>query len=576
MKDTQESVESKESLSNRIQWFLFLRVIFGTFLLGSAILVQFKEGQSYLSPSLLYFYLSIATIYLLSFVYVFLLQWIKNLRFFTHLILSLDHILVTFIIFITGGILSVLSFLYPLLIITASILLYRRGGFLSASLSSILYGGLLDLEFYGKIHPLYPLSSGGTLFAPEGNYVLYTIFVNTSAFFLIAFLSSYLAEGAKKTSRELKEKQTSLDELKNLNENIIQSMTSGLLTLDRGGKIVSLNRAAEEIIGLTHKDIYLEKIEEIFPQLREYAKSPGGLTSGNSSPYRNEMSFKRKDGREIHLGFSISSLKNFQEDKIGKLIIFQDISRDVEMEKHLKQVERIAAVGELGARMAHEIKNPLASMCGSIQMLKEEINLKDPMSQRLMEIILREASRLDLLITNFLLFARPTFSEEKVVNLNHIIDDTLEIFAHGKGKDKIKVIRSLPEDIWLKADPEKIKQVFWNLFLNAKQAMSGGGELRIESKRQETKGKKLTDSGQRTNNLVEIKVSDTGSGISPENQNKIFDPFFTTRKKGTGLGLSVVKQIVEDYQGKIRVESIEGKGTTFFIYLSATPSPSGS
>ena len=566
--NSQDNFELTEGFSNRLRWFLFLRIIIGTFLLVFALLIQFKGEKTYLYPPLIYLYLSIAVIYLFSFIYLFCLQWINNLKVLTYLILFFDHLLVTFIVFVTGGILSVFSFFYPLLIITASILLFRKGGFLSAAASSVLYGGLLYLEFTGKIHPMHSISPG-TPFFPKGSYILYSILVNTSAYFLVASLSSYLSEGTKETKKELKEKQINIDELKSLNEDIIQSMTSGLITLDLEEKIISLNRAAEKILGTSYQDIHHKNILEILPSMKKYLEDSDDQLPADSSSYRNEIDFKRKDGEKIYLGFSISSLKNSQSTKIGKLLIFQDISRFIEMGKQLKQVERTAAIGELGAKMAHEIRNPLASMCGSIQILKEEVDIKDTMSQRLMEIVLREAGRLDLLITNFLLFARPSLSEEKVVNLSHIIDDTLKIFAQNVENDIIKITEKIPGDIWLKIDSDKIKQVFWNIFLNAGQAMPLGGELNVEIRNDGFTHKTTVE------HPIEIKISDTGSGISPENRKKIFDPFFTTKKQGTGLGLSIVKRIIEDHLGKIRIDSTEGNGTAFFIYLPSVPSPSG-
>ena len=257
---------------------------------------------------------------------------------------------------------------------------------------------------------------------------------------------------------------------------------------------------------------------------------------------------------------------------IGHTLIFQDITKFKEMEEQMKRVDKMAAVGALAAGMAHEIRNPLASLSGSIQMLRAELTL-DESQQHLMEITLRESERLNALITDFLLYAQPPQSHKILYPVERILEETLDLFIHSPSfRDGIRILRPSPQEetrVWI--DPDQMKQVFWNLFINAAQSMSNGGEIQVQLGRGNAQGiTGLSLSSQvKDKEWVKISITDSGSGIPPEEKEKIFEPFFTTKENGTGLGLSVVHKIVENHKGLIKVDSALGRGSTFSIFLPA-------
>jgi two-component system sensor histidine kinase PilS (NtrC family) len=242
------------------------------------------------------------------------------------------------------------------------------------------------------------------------------------------------------------------------------------------------------------------------------------------------------------------------------------------MEEQMKRVDKMAAVGLLAAGMAHEIRNPLASLSGSVQMLKTELNLDDH-QQHLMEITLREAERLNALITDFLLFAQPPQTHKMLTPIGKILEETIDLFIHSSSfHDEIRILRpNGREEIRASIDPDQMKQVFWNLLINAAQSMSNGGKIQVQL----AKGKapRVTSlsllSPLRAREWVKISVTDSGNGIALEEKEKIFEPFFSTKENGTGLGLSIVHKIIENHEGSIKVESELGRGSTFTIFLPA-------
>jgi two-component system sensor histidine kinase PilS (NtrC family) len=550
-----------DSLSSKIQWLMFFRAVVVTLLLGATAIVQIKESQviSYAFP--LYLYLLIALTYALTLLYVFLLRRVKHLKAFAYGQILGDVFFVTLLIYLTGGIESIFSWVYLLSIFSAGTILYRRGGLLVASASSILYGTLLDLQFYQIILPLgyhIPPSVGS-----KGSYVFYLLAVNMVAFYLVAILSAYLSEQVRQKEEELKKRLIDYKQLERLYKHIVQNITSGLITVDGVGRITSFNRMAEEITGYQFEEVYQEEIGVLFPGFLEWSGSNGWVPEqgwGKLRFSRWETKFQKKQGAPLVLGFSVSPLKDSSDQEIGSILIFQDLTQLREMEEELKRADRLAAVGALAAGMAHEVRNPLASISGSIEILKEEMG-NSPRHQQLMQIILREVGHLNSLIADFLLFAKPTSARKERIHLKAVVEDILKVFAQSPDcSPGIRFITKFHDEFTIQGDAQPIKQVFWNLFINATQAMPDGGELRVETRRCPPVLPFIGDQDQ-----GEISISDTGSGIAENEIDKIFDPFFTTKEKGTGLGLSIVHSIVENYRGRIAVRSQLGRGTTFTI-----------
>ena len=554
---------SRDPLFEKIKWLMFFRVMVITLVLGATAIIQIQESRFSQHVSLLPFYFLLGLTYGLTLIYVLLLRRLRNLRKFAYGQILGDVFFITLLIYFTGGIESIFSWLYLFSIFSAGTILYRRGGLLVASASSILYGTLLDLDYFGVIMPIgarYASSPGY-----QGNFVLYLIAVNMVAFYLVAVLSSYLSEQVRRKEEELKKRIVDYNQLERLYKHIVQNVISGLVTVDEEGHITSFNPMAEEITGYTLEQVYHEEIGMLFPGFEEWSRMVERPPEKGKETFRFsrfETEFKKRDGATLSLGFSVSPLKDSRDHEIGRILIFQDLTKLRQMEEHLKRADRLAAVGKMAAGMAHEIRNPLASISGSIEMLQDD-GEDSPQHQKLMGIILREVGRLNDLIEDFLLFARPTSAGKERIHLNGIVEEILRVFPHSpECHSQIRCSTDFQEDIYIQGDSSQIKQIFWNLFINAAQAMPDGGEIQVAIRRHSALLPFLGEPEQ-----VEIAVGDTGPGIEGEELGKIFDPFYTTKKKGTGLGLSVVHSIVENYGGKITVRSELGRGTTFSVFL---------
>ena len=561
---TQGNQQTAGSLFSKIKWLMFFRVGVATLLLGAAAFVQIRTPHLFLYASSHYLFGLIVFTYFLTLIYAFLLRWIQALQVFAYIQISVDILLITLFIYLTGGIESIFSWVYIPAILGASILLYRRGGLYAASAASILYGTLLDLEFYGLI-PAFGTQLSSLITAGQSGYVFYQIAMNILAFYLVALLSAYLAEQIRRKEEELRARLIDYSQLEQLYKHIVQNVPSGLITVDGEGRITSFNRTAEEITGYRLEEVYRKGIGEIIPGILDLSRFAGKASDWGWEKMRFsrwETKFDKNGGGSLTLGFSASPLKNSEGREIGSILIFQNLTQLREMEEELKRRERLAALGSLAAGMAHEIRNPLASISGSIEIMKEELG-ESSAHNRLMEIALREVACLNSLVADFLLFARPAPPGKDLFPLNDLVEEILTMFGNSaECNPRIRIVRNFQGPIALRADPQQIKQVIWNLLINAAQAMPEGGDLTIELRRRLPILDQTDQPPQ-----CEISISDTGAGIAEGDVGKIFDPFFTTKENGTGLGLSIVHRIVENYGGKVWVRSQLGRGTTFTIYL---------
>ncbi len=554
MVKTDRDLDQKETFS-RIQLLMFLRVGFVSLLLGVAIVIQVRETKTYFGEILNAHYFLIALIYFLTFIYIVALKYIKNLFKFAYLQLLIDTIFITAIIYTTGGIESIFSFLYLLNIISGGIILYRYGGMIIASFSSILYGAFLDLSYYGLINSIgyrFPYAK-----EYQSSEIFYMILVNATAFYLVAFLSGFLSEQIRKSRVELKAKQKDIADLEMLKENIIQNISSGLVALDEHNKIIVFNRGAERIFNIDSRDAIQKDISDIIPHVMPYLKV--------HSPHTfNQLSYKGKEDQQIDILLNISHLKEYDGSNKGKILVFQDTTRIREMEQEVKRMEDMAILGELAAGIAHEIRNPLASISGSIQVLNDSLSKEEAhINRRLIEIVLREVSRLDHLVNDFLQFARPQRIEIEEFELNQLIMDTLYLFQNSQSwSEHLDIETKIMTPLTIKSDPHQLKQVFWNIFLNASEAMPKGGLISISAQKE----KDFTSSSESAES-VRIKIEDNGPGLDPKIAEDIFKPFSTTKKDGSGLGLAIVKRLVEGLEGKVSGENLARKGTAITIRL---------
>jgi two-component system sensor histidine kinase PilS (NtrC family) len=537
----------------KIKWLMLSRLLLAAFLLSSLAFFQYRY-HIFQFPSSTPIYFAIA-ILILTGIYWYLSRSFQNLSLLAYIQISGDILLISWLVSMTGGIDSGFTLLYHVTIISASIILYRRGGYLSASLASILYGGMLDMQYYSVLG--FTQSQNFTPFQ-----VLYLLFVNILSFYLVALLSSYLSERLRKTRQELREKSMDFDDLQVIQDHILRSVGSGIVTMNMTGEITSWNNAAEQITGYRFDEIrtnwrtvFGDSIKGLF----------GHTDDLKARPVRFEGHIAKRDGTTAMLGFTASLLKDDAETVRGIILTFQDITRLLEMEEQIRRQERLATVGSLAAGIAHEIRNPLASLSGSIQMLQGELELRGDHKQ-LMDIVLRETDRLNTIITEFLDYARPRSNQHEQIALAPLLEETITLFRNSREFRKdIVIICDVPSAIAIAGDSQRLRQVFWNLLINAAQAIPKRGTITISA---------LSGSGIDADEVT-ISILDTGMGIDSEHIEHIFDPFFTTKPAGTGLGLAIAYRIIEDHNGTIDVKSEVGKGTDVVINLPYFEIPVG-
>jgi two-component system sensor histidine kinase PilS (NtrC family) len=530
----------KELYRRQLSWLLFFRVLIISLFLGGTILYQFYSGIGKDSVSL-YLYLLVGLCYLQTLVSAFVLPRLHRLRLFTRTQIVWDLLFCTSLIYVTGGIESIFSFLFIFIITSAGVYLTRKEVLFVASASAILYGGLLNLQFYGYL----PLIDG--LAFPQqidGRNAFYTVFVNVVAFFLTAFLSSSLSERLRKSKQDLEKREVDYEELENLNRTILTNITSGLMIINPMGRIRLFNDAATKITGFPLEEVYNRDIREVFPKIQTFNGDDFTIVR------RGEGFFLDQNGCLKTLGYTSSLVRDPQGKTLGFLVAFQDLTHLKEMEEQLNRADRLAAVGRLASGMAHEIRNPLASISGSVQLLMDGSHVSDE-DRRLMEIVVKEADRLSNLLTDFLIFARPTPPKPVEVDVSALLDELADILIADPRFSGIKILREYPSGARMHLDRQKFHQALWNLAINGAEAMASRGVLTLGI----------------DPDASAVYVEDSGPGISEDIRDKIFDPFFTTKDRGTGLGLATVYAIVEAHGGEIELASGAKGGIRFTIRL---------
>lgn len=551
---------NQENPGLRLRWLMLSRVVIVSFLLGIAAFIQVKGSES-LSPVSLYsVYLLIGITYFLSFFYAYLLKKNSKIELNVNVQSLFDVVLITILVYVTGGIESIYSMLYPLVIIYTVLFLGKRGGILVASTSGILYGLLIDLEFYDIIQPIYNV---GHTYNFSAGYVFARIFIYIVSFYIIALLTSYLVEKEKTARVLLSEKESAFDQLDVLHRSIIESIDAGIVTIDLQGFIKSFNRAAERITGFSFTEIRNKNINEIFMNLngvisKETDKSTdSGREADRKLQKRYEITITSKGGHPVILGFSHSNLMDGRNKKIGQILIFQDLTTIKEMEREVEKNKRLAFIGEMSAVLAHELRNPLASLSGSIQILQRDLELEGT-DQRLMDIILRGKDELENLAKDFLLLARPNPGDRTTINVKKIIGTIIESDRYGPDwNEPIEIDETWCDRNEVYGNEAEIRQALGNVLLNALQSMPEGGILRIK-----------TDTiVKQDREFLQIRIEDTGVGIGEEHHEKILEPFYTTKETGTGLGLAIVNRVIESHGGRFNIDSNLNEGTRCSIIL---------
>jgi two-component system sensor histidine kinase PilS (NtrC family) len=472
-----------------------------------------------------------------------------------------DLFLVGGIIYTTGGTQSPVSFLFLFVIVAASSIFPRAGCYLAASGASILYGSLIDLEYYEFIRPYYLFYQPKDLI--EGAHAFYLIFLNIGSYYSVAYLSSLLNQRLRSVKKELAVASKNLLELQAFHANVVQDMGSGLITAGASGCITSMNRSAEEITGYALTESLGQPCDSLLSvaTLKNFFKQP----KDTLRPFQTEGECKRKDGKSISIRLKVSRLSGPEETHKGFICVFEDLTEFHELQDKISQAERLAAVGRISAGLAHEIRNPLASVSGSIQMLSKGLDLEN-YHRKLMEIVMKETDRLNSILTDFLNYSQPRKNRKTLVDLTQLIQDVNTLIKHNEDFSATHqiVFHSDADHLVINADEEEIKQVAWNLCINGLQSMDEGGTLKIGLKKVSAFYAVNFQSDKRGYLLT---VEDEGCGIPAGQLKKIFDPFNTTKENGVGLGLATVYRIVQQNEGAIEVTSKEGQGTKFSVYL---------
>jgi len=534
-------------LRRKLLWFIAVRVITIGILGGSGVVVQLRTpGLWPVGPFFFLVGLSLALTvgFLVSLAHVERRRWLIDLQ------LATDAVVISAVVLLTGGVSSYFSSLYALPIIGASVLQFRRGGLLVGALSALLYAGVVLGQYQGVFAPLemrWPAI--GQQPRPPATLAFYMAGLDVFGFLAVAAFSGYLAERLRSADASLARASTEIADLQAFSEHVIDSLTSGLATTDREGRVLTFNRAAEQITGLRASVV---RGRRIFEQLQLPAAFEASLEQGGGIR-RSDLRFTTPDGREIDLGLSAGPLST-PDGHAGLLFVFQDITETRRLQRKAAVQQRLAAVGEMAAGIAHEIRNPLASMSGSIQILRQELPL-NPEQAQLMDIVMRESERLNGTIKSFLAYARPQRISSRRFDLRRAVNDTALLLRHSPESGAAHRIEvDLPSTpVWYDADEGQIRQVVWNLATNGIRAMPGGGRLVLGAR---------SDDG-----AMLLTVRDEGVGISPDQLDDMLQPFHGTFGKGTGLGLSIVHRIVSDYGGDIQVTSVPGAGTTVTIRL---------
>lgn len=519
-----------------LEWLVKVRVIVLTFLLGIQLCItQFTPTPLPMRP----FISAILLWYTIALLHILLLPFWRETRVQSALQVLTDLALATLLIEVTGGVDSSFNFLYPLIIIVACVLLPRAWAYLTAALAFLLYGAVLELNYFGVI-PSFSTTH------PELKSLQAIVLINLFAYLTVSYLAGQLASKLRQVKVQLQDTSGELNDLRALHESIIHSISEGIVTTGLDGHITFVNHAGQELLEHSEAELFGKPIHELFLDPLPH------MGSGRS---HSEVRKTGRNGFRKTFRVIVSTLSVPERGAIGYVYSFDDLTTIRRLEREVRIQDRLAAVGRLAAGIAHEIRNPLTSIAGSVQMLDAISSLTDE-QRTLVEIVTRESERLNNIITDFLAYSRGKQYKFERVNLLPLLEDTLTLLANRLVKQNTGIVieRKLPIDhAFVIADGDRLKQVFWNFCENAVRAMKTGGTLTVS----------LESSGEDW----QVNFADTGPGMSPQQTEKIFEPFQSQFEGGTGLGLAIVYQIVQAHDGQVWARSKQGQGTTFVLRL---------
>ena len=530
-------------LGRRVARLLLLRTIVITAVLGLSLWLLARDQardrfEVWLQSSI------IAATYVSSIVFGVMLRRQLPPKRVSRPMLANDLVLTSALVYVTGGAQSPYTFLYPLTIVAAGALSYRRGAVVVtiASLGALVAVSLLawlrvlDLPRSGQVEP----------WTQSGTDLVRSLGVTGAAMIGVGALSFIFGDQLQRGAETLATTRRAAAELLTLHQDIVRSLSSGLITLTPDGRVLTANHSAAEILRRPSGELTGQAIEVVMPGLEAaLAESPSGRRLDLKVPAR---------GQELTIGVTVSPLRDAHDQEIGRVVNFQDLTELRRLEQHAHRAERLATVGHLAAGVAHEIRNPLASISGSIELLRRSPQASED-DRTLMTIVHREVQRLNVLIGDLLDYANPRPKQPVDFDLGVLIEEVVQVARADRTFEAVELTSEIDAPLPICADPAKLRQVLWNLVRNAAEAAAGGGRhVRVEARGA-------------TGGAARIVVADDGAGIAPDQLARMFEPFFTTKPNGTGLGLATSHAVVAEHGGRIDVESEPGKGTRMVVTL---------
>lgn len=546
-------------IGHRLVTHIALRLMIVTVFLATAIAVQpHTPGSFPIDP----FFLLVALVYAASLGALGTVRSMDRHPWLLGAHIGVDATMVAACVLLTGGVTSLLSSLFFLPIVAASTIQVRRGAMQAAALSSVLYGALVGVQYLAASGSVSLSAVVPAVALPPRATALYTGGLNVFGFFAVALLGGSLSERLRRADVRLERASEEIADLQAFNQHIVENLVSGLATADAERRVLTFNPSAVLITGHELSAALGASAETLLQLPQAYAHTLEDPLSGLRNR-RTDIAYRRADGRLIDIGIGATRLP-LPDGRLGYMYTFQDVTEARRLEREAQLQQRLAAVGEMAAGIAHEIRNPLASISGSMQILRDELELTDDQS-RLLDIVLRESDRLNETIRSFLAYARPQRLSVECLDLRRTVRETAILLRNSYEVDvrhSVEVPESA-EPVMVEADEHQVRQIVWNLATNALRAMPQGGRL-ILTAIVEREGHQET---------CTLSVRDEGVGIPPEDLEGIFQPFRGAFGKGTGLGLAIVHRLVSGYGGHIEVQSSPGRGTTFRVSFPSARIP---
>ncbi|MFP4458643.1 MAG: two-component system sensor histidine kinase NtrB [Candidatus Zixiibacteriota bacterium] len=555
-----------KELNKKLHWLLISRFTLFIVVFIAVLISQPKESYIYY---LLLFYGAATASYIIA---LFRRQKEKpyaSFRFLCTIPLVFEILIELALVHMTGGVQSPYIFLFALSIITAAFIYRLSGTLIVTAISSLLYSLMVFFQYKGYID--FELNSPGLeLLYTNPDALFFSVYIFICFLFIIAFLSGYLSRKLHLQVEKIRNLDTELSKLKLSTNEIMEHLTNGVVVIDKTGMISYFNKTAQKILDVNYSKIenrdYKTALQKDLPEIFDMIQS--FISHETMKSYKNEVILRNKSNKTLNIKISISSLDIDNQD-YGTIVILEDVTSEMHRKNLIQQMEKQAAIGDISARFAHEIRNPLASIRGSVEMLMGNINLP-PEDKRLFELVIRESDRLTNLLEAFLSFARLKEIPDEQFNMGKVdigatIDELIMLWKqHPAFHSGIKITNKIkPSEMKVRGQDEQLAKAFSNIIINSMQAIGeDSGEITIS-------GLAVQRELFNEEKMAGITIEDTGCGIEKEDIKNIFTPFYSKKNFGSGLGMAIANSVINKHNGYIDIDSEIGKGTKITIYLNA-------